>query len=793
MNSVLAPCLRRYALVFMDDILVYSPSLAEHMVHLTEVLQLLRDAQLYVKSSKCSFACASLEYLGHIISADGVATDPQKTQAMVDWLVPTTVTELRGFLVLTGYYRKFVRNYTVIACPLTTLLKKKGFVWSDTATAAFQALKLAMVSTPVLRLPDFSKQFMVETDACDSGIGAVLMQEQHPIAYLSKPLGAAHLGLSIYDKEFLALLLAIERWRSYLQRAEFVICTDHHSLCYLDDQTLQSPLERKAMSRLMGLRFKISYKKGAENLAADALSRVGHLMVIQQCSQIQPAWLQEVLNSYATDQEVQRRLTELAISSPDVHGYALVQGVIRLHGRVWIGSNSALQTKLISAFHASAIGGHSGTHATYQRLKKLFAWAGLKTQVAEFVRQCNVCQHAKHSNTPPAGLLQPLPPPTGPWRDITMDFVEGVPLSDGYNVILVIVDRFTKFAHFVPLRHPFTAPSVARAFLDSVVKLHGMPRSIVSDRDRIFTSHFWKHLFQHLGTKLKFTTAYHPQTDGQSERVNQCLEMFLRCAVHDSPKQWRRLLPLAEFWYNSCYHTSIGCSPFQALYGHEPNFGAMPELESDSESPAAGVLTERATQLALLKKNLDLAQKRMKTYADKHRTEREFQVGDSVLLRLQHYAQSSVVNRPCKKLAYKFFGPFPVLERIGKVAYRLELPPASKIHNVFHVSQLKDYSPDYTPVFSELPTLPALDCVDTAPETILDRRMMKKGNKAIVQVLIKWKHLPDETATWEDWVVLKVRFPEVLTWGQASFSPGGSVTTDTDMLLSPEDVEMEST
>jgi hypothetical protein len=156
----------------------------------------------------------------------------------------------------------------------------------------------------------------------------------------------------------------------------------------------------------------------------------------------------------------------------------------------------------------------------------------------------------------------------------------------------------------------------------------------------------------------------------------------------------------------------------------------MPELASDSESPAAGVLAERATQLALLKKNLDLAQKRMKTHADKHRTEREFHVGNSVLLRLQHYAQNSVVNRPCQKLSYKFFGPYPILERIGKVAYRLDLPPASKIHNVFHVSQLKEYSPDYTPIFSELPTLPALDCVDTEPETILDRRMLKKGNKA---------------------------------------------------------------
>jgi hypothetical protein len=466
------------------------------------------------------------------------------------------------------------------------------------------------------------------------------------------------------------------------------------------------------------------------------------------------------------------------VVSPDEHGYTLCDGIIRFHGRVWIGSNSALQTKLITAFHSSPVGGHSGAHATYQRLKKLFAWTGIKSRVADFVRQCDVCQHAKHSNTAPAGLLQPLPSPTGPWCDITMDFIEGLPLSDGFNCILVVVDRFSKFAHFVPLKHPFTAPSVARIFLDSVVKLHGMPMSIVSDRDKIFTSIFWKQLFQHLGTKLKFTTAYHPQTDGQSERVNQCLEMFLRCAVHDAPKQWRRLLPMAELWYNSYFHTALGCSPFHALYGHEPNMGAIPELPSDPASPAASVLAERASQLALLKKNLDMAQTRMKANADKHRTEREFQVGEPVLLRLQHYAQSSVVNRPCQKLSYKYFGPYPVLDRIGKVAYRLDLPAASKIHNVFHVSQLKEYRPDYTPVFTELPTAPLLDSVDPEPEAVLDRHMMKKGNQAVVQVLIKWKNLPEETATWEDWDILKTNFPVVFTWGQASASPGGSVTND---------------
>jgi hypothetical protein len=211
---------------------------------------------------------------------------------MQNWPQPTTVTEFRGFLGLTGYYRKFVRNYGIIARPLTNLLKKKKeFVWDTTAMAAFESLKQAMTTTPVLQLPDYTKQFVVETDACDTGIGAVLMQDDHPLAFLSKPLSVQHQQLSIYEKEFLALLMAVDRWRPYLQRDEFIIRTDHHSLCFLEDQTLQSPLQRKAMARLMGLQFKIKFKKGVENNAADSLSHVGHLLAIQTCSAAQPAWL----------------------------------------------------------------------------------------------------------------------------------------------------------------------------------------------------------------------------------------------------------------------------------------------------------------------------------------------------------------------------------------------------------------------------------------------------------------------------------------------------------------------
>lgn len=214
--------------------------------------------------------------------------------------------------------------------------------------------------------------------------------------------------------------------------------------------------------------------------------------------------------------------------------------------------------------HSSVLGGHSGVKATHQRLKRLFSWKGMKRDVESYIQQCRVCQQAKHENTHPAGLLQPLPVPEGAWQDITMDFIEGLPVSEGYNTNLVVVDRYTKYAHFLPIKHPFTAISIARVVLDNIVKLYGFPKSIVSDRDRIFTSVFWKELFAKCETTLKHSSAYHPQTDGQSERVNQCLEMFLRCSMQDSPKQWKSWLPMAELWYNTSYHSAIKCSPFQA-------------------------------------------------------------------------------------------------------------------------------------------------------------------------------------------------------------------------------------
>lgn len=531
------------------------------------------------------------------------------------------------------------------------------------------------------------------------------------------------------------------------------------------------------MARLMGLQFKVIYRIGKENCAANALSRLGHLFSLQAISEAKPLWLQEVLNSYATDVEAQALLTKLSVHNPDEQGYSLQQGLIKHKDKVWIGHNSALQTKLISALHSSAIGGHSGISATYHRIKQLFGWKGMKKDVENFVRQCLVCQQAKHEHIHPGGLLQPLPMPQGVWQDISMDFVEGLPLFEGSNTILVIVDRFTKYRHFIPLRHPFTAQTVAKLVLDNVVKLHGLPKSMLSDRDRIFNSLFWKNLFQLVDTKLLMSSSYHPQTDGQTERVNQCLDMYLRCVVHDSPKQWKSWLSLAELWYNSSFHTALGCSPFKALYGHEPNLGLVLVLSDDEQSPASSFLQDREAHFAMLKQHLAAAQIRMKLHADRNRTGRVFQVGDKVLLKWQPYVQQSVISRPYPKLAHKFFGPFEVMERIGAVAYKLALPAGSLIHPVFHVSQLKPYTPNYTPVFQELPKMLDLSARALEPEAILERRLVKKGNHAIPQVLVKWHHIPVAAATWEDYHMVKTRFPDAVAWGQATLPAGEDVMT----------------
>lgn len=751
MNFTLQPLLRKCALVFFDDILVYSKSFADHVEHLRQVFQLLLADSWKVKLSKCSFAQRQIAYLGHIISQEGISTDQSKVEAVSSWPVPSSVKELRSFLGMAGYYRKFVRHFAILAKPLTELLKKNAlFVWTSVHQDSFAALKAALISAPVLAMPDFTKPFCVETDACAGGVGAVLLQGGHPLAYISKPLGPKTSGLSTYEKEYLAILLAVEQWRIYLQHQEFTIYTDQRSLAHLADQRLNTPWQQRVFTKLLGLQYKIQYKPGMTNAVADALSRrphpdsaapVDHIFAL---SSVDPSWISEVISGYSADPHAIGLLDRLAVAPSSAPPFVLSGGLLRYHGCIWLGSNSALQHKVMSALHDSPVGGHSGFPVTYRRLKQLFAWRGMKSAVKTFVAGCSVCQQAKPDRSKLPGLLLPLPVPSSAWQIISMDFVEGLPRSQNKDCILVVVDKFTKYGHFIPLSHPFTAATVAKAFFNNVYRLHGLPESIISDRDRVFTAQLWQELFKLAGVTLRMSSSYHPQTDGQTERVNQCMETFLRCYVHACPSKWLDWLSLAEYWYNTSSHSALACSPFEALYGRPPRSLGITSADACSAPELSQWLQERSVMTRLLQQHLLRAQQRMKRQADKSRSERQFSVGDLVYLKLQPYVQSSLAARANQKLAFKFFGPFRVLAKINEVAYKLELPAASLVHPIFHVSQLKAAVPASV---SPTQVLPELDTSLQYPLKVLDRRLYTKGSSSVFQVLVQWSGWPESMAT----------------------------------------------
>lgn len=368
-------------------------------------------------------------YLGHVISSQGVSVDQEKIKAIQEWGIPRNLRELRGFLGLTGYYHKFVANYAQIAQPLTDQLRKDCFGWSPTATMAFENLKSAMTSAPVLAMPDFHKSFVIETDASGYGLGAVMMQENQPIAYYRRILGPRARSKSIYEKELMAVCLAVQKWKHYLLGRHFIVRTDQQSLRYITQQREIGADYQRWVRKLIGFDFEIQYKPGSSNRVADALSRkeggeleLGTLVTSQGID-----W--SALEEEVQGNTVLRALKQEIMEGKTVAGFHVVDDRLMCKSRLVISKNSAFIPVLLREYHDSPTGGHAGEVKTYLRITYEWFWQGMRKAIATYIRNCTTCQRNKHSQQSPAGLLQPLPVPAAIWEDISMDFVEGLPLS----------------------------------------------------------------------------------------------------------------------------------------------------------------------------------------------------------------------------------------------------------------------------------------------------------------------------------------------------------------------------
>ena len=824
-----------FVINFMDDILIYSQDFDTHISHIQKVLTKLNDAQLYANPEKCTWCATSAFYLGHEISAEGIRVSKEKIQSITSWPTPKNVKELRSFLGLASYYRKFVKNFAFIAEPLTKLLAKdQKWAWSKNSQhSAFRELQKQLTEAPVLLFPDFDLPFTLQTDSSGYAIGGVLLQDQghglQPVAYESRKMIPAETRYPVHEQELLAILFCCKKWRHYILNNNTEVVTDHAPLKYIHSQPNISSRQARWLDFLAQYDLNIIPMPGKFNTVADALSRrcdyVSQLWSIYHNSDVyslnvisttslssrvnetftsQPEINEltqsfEVMNlsvldnsksesqllltitkAYKQDLFVRDLLLGKVKSIPTSHGkYVLLNGIVYYYTKdsqyllyipsnaILEGSKVSLQEQIIHECHDALYAGHFGSAKTLSRIQSQFHWFNLHKDVALYCNTCISCKRNKPPNRKPPGLLQPHDIPFRPWHTISLDFITHLPMTaDGYDTIMVVVDLATKRGHFIATTSTVTSQGVAQLFFDTVWKAHGLPINIISDRDTKFTSGFWQTLWRLLGTRLKMSTAFSAQTDGQTERLNRTLEEYLRNYIDAHQSNWAQLLTPAEYAYNSAPVTTLdGLSPFQLDTGQQPN-DPLYLFQSAATYHAAGnqvinSLDDYLQQFKLLRQRatdaLTIAKRNQKVHYDLRHRQEEFYLGDMVYLSTKRYRDYGSVHYASKGTATVFeprnLGPFKIIQKVSSHAYKLELPPSFKIHPVIHIRYLsKSISTDR---FSQRNPLPGPEIVmddgnvEFEVESILKHRIRKYGRGSRLEYLIHWKGYQSDDDTWE--------------------------------------------
>ena len=702
-----------WLLTYIDDILVFSDgSQSDHLEKVARVLQKLRNNDLFLKPEKCHFLQESVDYLGIIVGRHGIEMDPIKLKGLADWPTPTTVTEVHSFLGFGNFYKPFIQNYAKIARPLHDLTKKNvPFVWTALEDNAFRSLKSCFASRPVLASIDYSRPFMIQTDASAFAISATLTQPDeddvhHPVAFLSASLSPAERNYDIYDRELLAIMKAFRQWRHHLLGTahQITVLTDHNNLAYFREPHRITGRQARWMETLTEFDFVLRHVPGPSNTVADLLSCRPNL--------------NEGVNP----------LNEDIIVLPEP-----------LFVKTTLLTSEDDMRNAVHECHDTPIAGHPSIANTWALVQRKYHGPQLKEFTEQYVRGCPQCQSNKvrRQKKTPLQHLDTLVE-AGPFQYVSMDLITDLPKSGKYDAILTIVDQgCSKAVKFIPCQKTITGDGIATLYLRHLLPWSGIPKQIISDRDPCFTSAFSKEITKQTGVQQNLSTAFHPHTDGQTERLNAWVEQYLRHWVDQQGQDnWVSLLPTAEFAHNSWPHDVSKRTPHELLFRYNPTVEVKP-------SPLGNSLLAADRLIALQEARIHAAQALKRRYISRP-PPIVYDIGDSVWLE----SKNLTLKAPTRKFAPRRIGPFPIKERISPVAYRLLLPSHMNIHDVFHVDLLTPFHETHAHGLAYTPPPP--DLIDGHKEqeikAILDCR--RQGRYGPLQYLIKWKGFPLSENKW---------------------------------------------
>jgi len=730
MDHVFQELIRKLVLeIYMDDSNLHHATIEEHRQDVRAFLEICRREKLFFRFDKCEFEVPQVAFLGTIISHNSVHMDPLKTAAIRTWPAPIKKKDLQSFLGFANYYRRFIRDFASIALPLNRLTGDVPWEWTPDCQDAFTAIKNRIASDEVLAMANDTGQYRVECDASYYATGSVLSQQQpdgtwRPIAFASWTMTPAQRNYQIYDKEFLAVINSLNEWRQYLLGTPetIEIFTDHRNLEYFRKPQNLSRRQADWVSQLSEYDFLLLHRPGRLHGKADFLSR--------PC----------VLDKGGDD-------NKNVIGIPERYWSPELDNSIPLQLSTLYIAEPIDRTAVIAQHHEGPLAGHPGIDKTIEAIQRHFHWDTLRTDVTEYVKGCTACQRNKPHRYKTKSPLHPVDPGDVPFANISVDLISPLPLSNNFDSILVFVDKTTKKAVFTPTLSTLTSLDYASLFVSHWVRHFGFPRTITSDRGPQFVSAFTRDFYTACGVLGTPSTAYHPQTDGQTERVNQELEIYLRFFVNSMHTDWDKWLPLAEYSYNDRTHSSTKISPHFALYGIHP-WNGNPTILPDARAPAG---PEFASAISTVREKahsaLLAAQDSAKFYYDRKKgVSWSFKIDDLVWLDTTNLT----FEDGTKKLHAKRLGPFRIIDKHGPSSFELELPASwSRLHPVFNEALLTPFTPPSTPLQVADSTPPPPIIVDDEPEYEVEAIVGHKTMRKRKFYKVHWTGYPSCDDTWE--------------------------------------------